>query len=800
MSDSTPIIPRKTLSLGIKNITTNSDLLLQKSIKNLDKQTNISQNNANPTDSRLKLIEQHEQTKNEPKNDFLDIINKNIVNNDFVDAVNVEPIVIIEPVKVVSHVTTKAPIKQDVVSDKFETKALPARKGKKGKSTASIGEAANVTNATKYVLENVEEITEDEYNVAEYEKLYGRPLIIKSSVTNSPPAQRRHKKESFNRNFKKPTMDKVFLEISVDGPMIVKDLAEVMNIKVNELVRSLMKMGLMLTANQSVDPDTIELIAGEHGHQVVRLKADKYAEMLKSRYVNVNKVIRPPVVTIMGHVDHGKTSLLDAIRNADIAADEAGGITQHIGAYTVKTKNGEPITFIDTPGHEAFSDMRSRGAKITDIVILVVAADDGIMPQTVEAIKHAKNANVPIIVAINKIDKPGANINKVRESLMQYDLLPEEYGGTVMTVPVSAATKENLDKLLETIILQAEVMELTSLDVKYADGTILESRVDKQKGIVTTILVQNGTIKQGDIIVSGVISGKARMMINDKGEQIANAGPSVPVEIIGLENGGTVGDPVYIMANEKDARALIDVRKAELLLPTNEAQNDVKAKINAESVFSEMRETNKRKMLYFVIKADMRGSLEVVKKVIERIKHEEFTIKILSSSVGAVTDSDVEAAKTEGTSAIILAFNAKVDSKVSKFAQMNNIKILDYSIIYHLEDAVKALASELLAPIRKEEHIGTALVKQIFSMTKGGKIAGCTVTKGKVQKGSLAKVIRGESTVYTGSIENLRHLKDEVKEVISGRDCGIKLAGFEEISINDRIEIFCIVEEKRFLD
>ncbi len=801
MSDLTPKTPRKTLSLGSKNISASSTDLLQKSIKNSGKQNNNSVKN-NINEDRIRLVEQNIIEKQKPVVDYFDVIKSEISDtkkDDILLDVITPEIAILAAVEVVPVV--KSIVKQEFVKDKFESRTNNNnKKSKKSKNTTVIGEAANVTNATKYVLENVEEITEDEYNVAEYEKLYGRPLIIKSSVTNIAPAQKKYKKEFSNHNAKRYTSPKLLLDIVIDGPMLVKDLAEIMNIKVGELMKGLMKKGLMLTANQTVDQDTADLIASEHGHNVIRTKSDKYAETLKNRYVDVDYIKRPPVVTVMGHVDHGKTSLLDSIRNTDIASDENGGITQHIGAYTVTTKNGDPITFIDTPGHEAFSDMRARGSKITDIVILVVAADDGIMPQTVEAIKHAKMANVPIIVAINKIDKPGSNVAKVRESLMQYDLLPEEYGGNVITVPVSAATKENLDKLLEAVILQAEIMELTAMNTKYADGTILESRVDKQKGIITTILIKNGTLKQGDIMVSGVISGKARMMFDDKGKQIKEAGPSIPVEIFGLEYGGIVGDSIYVMPNEKDARSLIDIKKTELENLEKPNETKVVAKLNPDDVFATMNETKKRKILYLVIKADTQGSLEAVKKVVERIKHEEFIIKILSANIGPVTDSDIEAAKTDENNANVIAFNVKIDNKSTRLAENLNIKILHYSIIYHLEDAVKAMASELLTPNKKEEHLGTALVKQIFNMTKGGKIAGCTVTNGKVKKGAFAKVIRGEAIVYNGMVENLRHLKDEVKEVISGRDCGIKLQNYEDIAINDRIDIFCIIEEKRFLD
>ncbi len=801
MTDNIPT--RKTLSLGEIKKPMDKSSLLEKSIKNSKKQFPLfnSQEKSFDTNSKIELINNYEKNKKIDSDVFGTVklnvpVSENLSRLEEEQEKNKKPALSPENSSVVSKISPK----QEFTKNESDNNK---NKKKKSKTTTIVGEAANIKKQiiTKYVVENVEEITEDEYNVAEYEKLYGRTLIIKSSVSNPNSQYKKRKKEFTGLKSKQQKYDSLKLNIKIDSSMLVREFAEIINIKVKDLIKKLLKMGIMLTANQEIDRDTAELIAMEYGHEVSNIKKDKYEETLATRYENVNSFARPPIVTIMGHVDHGKTSLLDAIRDSDVAAHEKGGITQHIGAYSVTSPKGNKITFIDTPGHEAFSDMRSRGARITDIVVLVVAADDGIMPQTIEAINHAKKANNTIIVAINKIDKPGANVSKVRESLMQYDLLPEEYGGTVITVPVSATTKENLDKLLESITLQAEVMELEALNTELADGTILESKVDKQRGISTTVLVQNGILKQGDIFVSGIIQGKIRTMLNCEGKQIKEAYPSTPVEIFGFENPGLIGDPIYVVESEKYARNLINFKK-EQIAENYKKENPSKPaeSITADQAFANFAIENKIKNLYFIIKTDTQGSLEAVKKVIERIQHEEFKIKILYGNVGPISDSDIEFIKSDPQSINIVAFNIKIDNKIARLSQLYKINILEHSGIYHLETAVKALASELLTPIRKEENIGTALVKQLFDMTKFGKIAGCTVTNGVIKNGSLARIIRGEKIVYKGEISSLRHMKDEVKEVLSGRDCGIKFSNYEDIVIGDRIEAFVIKEEKKVLD
>lgn len=571
--------------------------------------------------------------------------------------------------------------------------------------------------------------------------------------------------------------------------MTVGDLASSLQVASTEIIKKLMGLGIMASVNQALAMDVVELVAVDYGKETKREESVDITDFENFEIVDDEKDLeeRPPVVTIMGHVDHGKTSLLDAIRESNITNGEAGGITQAIGAYQVEA-NGKKITFIDTPGHEAFTAMRARGASVTDIVIIIVAADDGVMPQTKEAIDHAKAAKVPIIVAINKMDKPGADPEKVMRELMEYNLVPEEWGGDTIVVKISAHTKEGIPELLDTINLVSEMSELKANPARYASGTVIESRLDKKIGTVATVLIQNGTLRLGDPIVAGTAQGKVRTLKNDLGRDITVAPPSTPVEITGLNEPPQAGDKFMTFETEKQAKQVVDTRK----LRAREADSN-KSGMSLEELFGSIKEGLKE--INIIIKADVNGSSEAVKSSLEKIEVEDVRVNVIRSSVGAITESDVVLAKA--SNAIIIGFNVRPDAKTIESAKEKGIDIRLYDIIYKLVEDIESAMKGLLEPLYEEKINGQAEIRQIFKFSKIGNIAGCHVTSGTVKNNSLARLIRDGVVVYSGKIQSIQREKDQVKEVSKGFDCGITLENYQDIKENDVIEAYELVEIKR---
>ncbi|MBK5273485.1 MAG: translation initiation factor IF-2 [Desulfuromonadales bacterium] len=570
--------------------------------------------------------------------------------------------------------------------------------------------------------------------------------------------------------------------IKISETISVGELAKRMGIKANDLIKSLMKMGMMVTINHPLDFDTAVILASEYSYEVenVAVDLDEIIESVPDAPETLEK--RPPVVTIMGHVDHGKTSLLDAIREANVIAGEAGGITQHIGAYDVEL-NGRKITFLDTPGHEAFTAMRARGAKVTDIVVLVVAADDGVMPQTREAINHSKAAGVPIIVAVNKIDKPDARPEQVKRELMEFGLVASEWGGDATMVEVSAKKRLNLEELLEMILLQADVMELKANPNKQAKGTVVEAKLDKGRGPVATVLVQEGTLKNGDYCVVGVHSGRVRAMQNDRGEKVLEAGPSMPVELVGLSGVPDAGDVFVAMKDEKQAKEIatlrqIKYREVELAKHTKLSLEDLYKKIQSGEV----------KDLNVIVKGDVHGSIEAVSESLRKLSTDAVRLNVLHSAVGAVTETDVNLAAA--SNAIIIGFNVRPEVKAQGMADKEGVDIRLYSIIYDAVEDVKKAMEGLLAPTLKEKFLGRAEIREVFSVPKIGNVAGSYILDGKVLRNSQVRLLRDNVVVYEGKLSSLRRIKDDVKEVASGYECGIGLENYNDIKIGDIIEAF----------
>jgi translation initiation factor IF-2 len=577
--------------------------------------------------------------------------------------------------------------------------------------------------------------------------------------------------------------EKIVREVQIPEAITVQELANRMAERAVDLIKALMKLGTMATVNQAIDADTAELIVVEFGHKAKRVSdADVETHVEQEADADEHMITRSPVVTIMGHVDHGKTSLLDALRKTDVVAGEAGGITQHIGAYQVELPSGDKVTFLDTPGHEAFTAMRARGAKVTDIVVLVVAADDGIMPQTQEAINHAKAAGVPIIVAINKIDKPDADAGKVKNMLMNYELVPEEFGGDTMVVEVSAKAKINLDKLLETILLQAEVMDLKANPERRASGSVVEARVDRGRGAVATLLIQRGTLKVGDIVVAGAAYGRVRALINDKGTDMKEAGPSVPVEILGLDAAPEAGDEFAVVENEKQAREVTEYRREK------EKKRLVVAGTKSLDQLFAIAGKTAAKELPLIIKSDVQGSTEAIIGSLQKFLDDEVKVRVLLSGVGAISESDVTLAQATG--AIIIGFNVRAMPKAKDLATAQKVDIRYYSIIYNLIDDIKAALSGLLTPELREDFIGYAEIREVFNITKAGKIAGCMVTDGVVKRGAKVRLLRDNVVIHEGTLKTLKRFKDEVKEVKAGFECGMAFENYEDIRAGDQIECF----------
>ncbi|MBM2290715.1 translation initiation factor IF-2 [Sulfitobacter pseudonitzschiae] len=579
--------------------------------------------------------------------------------------------------------------------------------------------------------------------------------------------------------------EKVTRTVNLPEAIVVSELANRMAERVGDVVKSLMQMGMMVTQNQTIDADTAELIIEEFGHTVNRV-SDADVEQVINEVEDKPEDLqaRPPVITIMGHVDHGKTSLLDAIRNAKVVAGEAGGITQHIGAYQVMTDGGQLLTFLDTPGHAAFTSMRSRGAQVTDIVVLVVAADDAVMPQTVEAINHAKAAKVPMIVAINKIDKPGANPDKVRTDLLQHEVIVEKMSGEVQDVEVSALKGEGLDDLLEAIALQSELLELKANPNRAAQGAVIEAQLDVGRGPVATVLIQNGTLRQGDIFVVGEQYGKVRALINDKGERIKEAGPSVPVEVLGLNGTPEAGDVLNVTSTEAQAREIAEYRE--------KAAKDKRAAAGAattlEQLMANAKENENVSELPILVKADVQGSAEAIVQAMEKIGNDEVRVRVLHSGVGAITETDVGLAEASG--APIMGFNVRANASARNTANQKGVEIRYYSVIYDLVDDVKAAASGLLSNEIKENFIGYANIKEVFKVTGVGKVAGCLVTEGVARRSAGVRLLRDNVVIHEGTLKTLKRFKDEVSDVQSGQECGMAFENYDDIREGDVIEIF----------
>ncbi|HEZ2982205.1 TPA: translation initiation factor IF-2 [Neisseria meningitidis] len=592
--------------------------------------------------------------------------------------------------------------------------------------------------------------------------------------------------------FQAPT-EPVVHEVLVPETITVADLAHKMAVKGVEVVKALMKMGMMVTINQSIDQDTALIVVEELGHIGKPAAADDPEAFLDegAEAVEAEALPRPPVVTVMGHVDHGKTSLLDYIRRAKVVQGEAGGITQHIGAYHVETPRGV-ITFLDTPGHEAFTAMRARGAKATDIVILVVAADDGVMPQTIEAIAHAKAAGVPIVVAVNKIDKEAANPERIRQELTAHEVVPDEWGGDVQFIDVSAKKGLNIDALLEAVLLEAEVLELTAPVDAPAKGIIVEARLDKGRGAVATLLVQSGTLKKGDMLLAGTAFGKIRAMVDENGKSITEAGPSIPVEILGLSDVPNAGEDAMVLADEKKAREIALFRQGKYRDVRLAKQQAAKL----ENMFNNMGETQAQS-LSVIIKADVQGSYEALAGSLKKLSTDEVKVNVLHSGVGGITESDVNLAIASG--AFIIGFNVRADASSRKLAENENVEIRYYNIIYDAIDDVKAAMSGMLSPEEKEQVTGTVEIRQVISVSKVGNIAGCMVTDGVVKRDSHVRLIRNNVVIHTGELASLKRYKDDVKEVRMGFECGLMLKGYNEIMEGDQLECFDIVEVARSL-
>ena len=588
---------------------------------------------------------------------------------------------------------------------------------------------------------------------------------------------------------------KVAREVTIPDTITVQELSNRMAERGGDVIKALMKMGMMVTITQAIDADTAELIVEEFGHKVKRVSesdvevgleggADSDAELLP----------RPPVVTIMGHVDHGKTSLLDALRQTDVVAGEAGGITQHIGAYQITMASGDKITFVDTPGHAAFTEMRARGATITDIVVIVVAADDGIMPQTIEAISHARAAHVPIIIAVNKIDRPQADPARVKQELLQHEIVVEDLGGDVQCIEVSAKEKLNLEKLEEAILLQSEILELKANPDRSAMGTVVEAKVEKGRGSVATVLVQKGTLRVGDIFITGTEWGRVRALVNDKGEQVKQAEPGLPIEVLGLNGTPGAGDDFVVVDNEARAREISEYRDRK----KREATAVATKRGSLDQLFESAREGEKAE-LGLVIKADVHGSSEAIVGALEKIVEDidEVDIKILHSGVGAISESDITLASA--SDAMIVGFNVRANAQAREMARREGTEIRYYSVIYNIIDDVKAAVSGMLSPNVREEFIGYAEIRQVFSITKVGKVAGCYITDGVVRRGAGVRLLRDDVVIHEGTLKTLKRFKDEVKEVQQGYECGMAFENYDDIKEGDVIEAFEIIEERRQL-
>jgi translation initiation factor IF-2 len=600
-----------------------------------------------------------------------------------------------------------------------------------------------------------------------------------------------HKDDDSEHAFNAPT-EPIVHEVLVPETITVADLAHKMAVKAGEVIKALMKMGMMVTINQVLDQETAIIIVEEMGH-VAKAAAANDPETFLDDTEHAEAVLetRPPVVTVMGHVDHGKTSLLDYIRSSRVATGEAGGITQHIGAYHVETERGM-VTFLDTPGHEAFTAMRARGAKATDIVILVVAADDGVMPQTIEAVHHAKAAGVPLVVAVNKIDKPEANSERVKQELVAEEVVPEDWGGDTMFVEVSAKTGKGIDALLEAVLLQAEVLELRAPKNTPAKGLVIEGRLDKGRGPVSTILVQSGILKRGDMILAGSAFGRVRAMLDEAGNDIKEAGPSIPVEILGLSDVPNSGEEVIVLNDERKAREIALFRQGKF----RDVKLAKKQAANLENIFENMGE-GEVKSLALIIKSDVQGSYEALATSLQKLSTDEVKVNIIHTGVGAVTESDVNL--SVASKAVLIGFNVRADAGARKLIESSGVDVRYYNIIYEAVDEIKAALGGMLAPEKKESAIGLVEIREVYRISKVGAVAGCYVQDGVIKRNSKIRVLRGDVIIHTGELDSLKRFKDDVKEVKSNFECGLSLKNYNDIEVGDLLEVYEVVEVARTL-
>lgn len=659
----------------------------------------------------------------------------------------------------------------------FEESEDKSKHNKKaGKAVKKVAGPKKVASALDYV-EDASEI-EEVIHAPKPKKLASGTLKKPIKVSNK-------------HGFKKPK-EKIIYTVELPEEITVAELASRMNVKAGEVIKHLMKMGTMATMNQSIEQDVAQLVVEEIGHKYVLVSSDALEEKLKESVVQdgADQVSRAPVVTVMGHVDHGKTSLLDSIRKAKVAAGEAGGITQHIGAYRVGTSHGE-LTFLDTPGHAAFTAMRARGAQCTDVVILVVAADDGVMPQTEEAVQHARAAGVPIVVAINKIDKEGADPDRVKNELSAKEVIPEEWGGDTQFIEVSAHTGEGIEALLEAVSLQSELLELKAPAGVPASGVVVESRMDKGRGVIATVLVQGGELCGGDIILAGQSFGRVRAMTNEFGKKVTKAGPSVPVELLGLDSPPNAGDEFVVVTDERKAREVVQFRTEKEREERLKRQQAAKL----ENMFAGIGE-NEVKILPVVLKADVRGSLEAIQSSLADLGNDEVQVTIISGGVGGITENDVNLALTSG--AIVVGFNVRADASARKIAETESIEVRYYSIIYQLIDDVKSALGGMLDPERVEEIVGIAEVRDVFRSPKFGQVAGCMVTEGTVYRSKPIRVLRDNVVIFEGELESLRRFKDDVNDVRNGTECGIGVKNYD-VKVGDQIEVFEVKELARHL-
>ena len=615
---------------------------------------------------------------------------------------------------------------------------------------------------------------------------------VKKNKNKQQPQKKNQPKQSEMPKPKKEEKQEK-LHIIIPDTITVGDLAQKLKVSATEIIKRLMQLGIMAAITQDIEYDVAALVAEDMGAEVQReiiiTEEDKLLSEAEKPDEEKDLLPRPPVVCVMGHVDHGKTSLLDAIRSTNVTASEAGGITQHIGAYMVNI-NGNQIAFLDTPGHEAFTAMRARGALVTDIAILVVAADDGIMPQTIEAINHAKAAEVSIIVAINKIDKEGANPDRVKQELTEHGLVPEEWGGDVICVEVSAKQHKNIDSLLEMVLLTAEVKELKANPNRHARGTVIEAKLDKGRGPVATVLVQNGTLRQGDIIVTGTAVGRVRAMVDDKGKKIKEAIPSTPVEIVGLSETPDGGDPFYVVEDERAARNVVEMRKQKIKDEANKARQ----RVNLDDLFSQIQQGDV-KDLNIIVKADVQGSVEAVRQSLEKISNEEVRVRVIHGAVGAITESDVTLASA--SNAIIVGFNVRPDVGGRNAAELNKVDMRMYRVIYEAIEEIEAAMKGMLAPTFREAVIGHAEIRQTFKVSGVGTIGGCYVTDGKIQRNCSVRIVRDGIVIHEGELDSLKRFKDDAKEVASGYECGMGFVRFNDIKEGDVVECYIMEQVAR---